>query len=304
MRNDILQVNHIIKQYKNFYALNDVSFSIKQKEIFGLIGENGAGKSSLMRIISGASKSTSGNIILFGKSPKDLSLARKDMGVIIETPSYYEDMSAIENLELIRLAKGLKGKQIISETLKMVGLYKFATCKVSTFSLGMRQRLGLAIALIGSPKFIILDEPTNGLDPNGIVDIRNTILKLNQEYDITFLISSHILTELHQVATKYGILHKGELIAQYTSTELEKQCKGVHILKHKDNTSQLLAYLKQFEIDIISISKNQLSFIPKKEIPEIFLKSLIYENFHIIEYHVELETLEQYFVRLTQERRS
>lgn len=300
MECNILQVENITKKYKDFYALNDVSFSIKQGEIFGLIGENGAGKSSLMRIIAGASKEISGKVVLLGKTGKELSSARKHMGVIIENPSYYGDMSAIENLELIRLAKGLKEKEIVLKTLQMVGLSEFATRKVGKFSLGMRQRLGLASVLIGSPKFIILDEPTNGLDPNGIVDIRNTILRLNQEYGITFLISSHILTELHQVATKYGILHKGQLKAEYTSKELEKQCRAVHILRHREDVSKILEYLKRFHIEIVLEEENKLIFTTREDIPEQFLKQLIQEDFNIIEYHMELETLEEYFVRLTQ----
>lgn len=300
MECNVLQVENITKKYKDFYALNDISFSIKQGEIFGLIGENGAGKSSLMRIIAGASKETSGKVVLLGKTGKELSSARKHMGVIIEHPSYYGDMSAIENLELIRLAKGLKDKEIVLKILQMVGLSEFATRKVGKFSLGMRQRLGLASVLIGSPKFIILDEPTNGLDPNGIVDIRNTILRLNQEYGITFLISSHILTELHQVATKYGILHRGQLKAEYTSKELEKQCRAVHILRYREDVDKILEYLKRFHIEIVLEEENKLIFTTREDIPEQFLKQLIQEDFNIIEYHMELETLEEYFVRLTQ----
>lgn len=182
----------------------------------------------------------------------------------------------------------------------MVGLSEFATRKVGKFSLGMRQRLGLDSVLIGSPKFIILDEPTNGLDPNGIVDIRNTILRLNQEYGITFLISSHILTELHQVATKYGILHRGQLKAEYTSKELEQQCRAVHILRHREDVNKILEYLKRFHIEIVLEEENKLIFTTREDIPEQFLKQLIQEDFNIIEYHMELETLEEYFVRLTQ----
>lgn len=304
MKNTILNVDNITKKYKNFLALDHVSITIEQGEIFGLIGENGAGKTTLMRIIAGCSKATQGNIILMGKTGRDLQQSRKHMGVIIEEPAYYGDMNAFENLEIIRLAKGISDKRIVPRMLETVGLQEFAKREVGKFSLGMRQRLGLAIALIGSPEILILDEPTNGLDPNGIVDIRNMILRLNKERSITFLISSHILTELHQVAAKYAILHKGRLIAQYTEKEMERQCNRVHMIKHSGSTSNILSFINRFHIEVISSDEHTISFTAKQGVPSTFLQMLTDFDSSIMEYHSQQETPEEYFLRVTKARGS
>ncbi len=213
-------------------ALNKVNLSIKKGSIYGFIGQNGAGKSTLIRIITGLAYPTSGSFELFGESNESgLTEARKRVGTIIEGPALYPHLSASENLEAHRLLKGIPGKECIEKTLNLVGLQDTGKKKAKNFSLGMKQRLGLAIALLGDPEFLILDEPINGLDPMGVVEIRELLKKLNQEYGITILISSHILSELHLLATHYGIIHEGELLEELSTSELNEKCKHFLYIK-------------------------------------------------------------------------
>jgi ABC-2 type transport system ATP-binding protein len=231
----VLKTDHLTKVYKTDYALNRVNMSIKKGAIYGFIGQNGAGKSTLIRIVSGLASPTDGSIELFGKrDAQDLSEARKRMGSIIESPALYPNMTARENLETHRLLRGIPGKACIEKTLTLVGLQNTGRKKTKNFSLGMKQRLGLAIALLGDPEFLILDEPTNGLDPMGVVEMRGLLKKLNQENGITILISSHILSELHLLATHFGIIHKGELLEQLSAIDLNKKCQHYLHIKVDD----------------------------------------------------------------------
>lgn len=231
----ILKSNHLTKVYKTDYALNRVNMSIKKGAIYGFIGQNGAGKSTLIRIVSGLAFPTDGSIELFGKrDEQELSEARKRIGSIIESPSLYPNMTARENLETHRLLRGIPGKSCIGKTLTLVGLQDTGRKKAKNFSLGMKQRLGLAIALLGDPEFLILDEPTNGLDPMGVVEMRELLKKLNRENGITILISSHILSELHLLATHFGIIHKGELLEQLSANELNEKCQHYLHIKVDD----------------------------------------------------------------------
>lgn len=222
----ILRTHHLSKKYKNDFALEDINVSIKKGEIYGFIGQNGAGKSTMLRIVTGLSFPSSGSIELFGTdNPNMLTNAQKRIGAIIESPALFPNMTADENLEAHRLQKGIPGKGCINKTLEFVGLNNTGKKKAKNFSLGMKQRLGLAIALLSDPEFLILDEPTNGLDPMGIVELRELIKKLNREKGLTILISSHILSELHQLATYYGIIHKGKLVEELSANELDEKCK-------------------------------------------------------------------------------
>ncbi|TFE00688.1 ATP-binding cassette domain-containing protein [Jeotgalibacillus salarius] len=231
MSDYILKTNQLSKKYKNKMAVDKVSMSIKSGSIYGFIGQNGAGKSTLIRLITGLAYPTDGTFELFEKkSGQELIATRKRIGTIIEGPALYPQMTAVENLEAHRLLKGIPGKEGIIKTLEIVNLQDTGRIKVKNFSLGMKQRLGLAIALLGDPEFLILDEPINGLDPMGVVEIRELLKKLNHEYGITILISSHILSELHLLATHYGIIHNGELIEQLSAKELNEKCQlYIHI---------------------------------------------------------------------------
>ena len=210
----VFEAINITKKYRNTLALNQVSMSVMQGDIYGFIGENGAGKTTMIRLLTGLAEPTTGKIALFGESNKKLAKQRERIGCIIESPSLYLDMTAYENLEVQRLQRGIPGKGCIDNALALVGLKDTGKKKAKDFSLGMRQRLALAIALLGNPEFLVLDEPINGLDPTGIIELRNLLKRLNKERGITILISSHILTELHQLANRYGILHEGKLLQE------------------------------------------------------------------------------------------
>ena len=225
---NVLSTNGLSKQYKRQMAVDHVNMNIDRGDIYGFVGENGSGKTTVIRMITGLIFPCAGSFRLFGVSNDsgEIGQARRRVGAIVESPSIYMNMSAYENLKTQCAILGLEEGDKIRAVLHDVGLGELYDDKkhASNFSLGMRQRLGIAMALLGDPEFLILDEPMNGLDPAGIVGIRELILKLNRELGITFLISSHILTELSLVATKYGIISKGKLIQEITAEQLHNQC--------------------------------------------------------------------------------
>lgn len=216
----LVQTNNLTKWYGKHKVINNVNLSVKKGEIYGLIGRNGAGKTTILRLISGLSYPTEGNIYLFEKNNHDMIYMQNRVGILIESLGIYPNMSAQENLKLKCLAKGISSKRYITELLESVGLSTVDNKKVKHFSVGMKQRLGIALALIGDPELVLLDEPINGLDPQGMAEIRKMIIKLNKERSITFIISSHILGELSKIATSYGSIEKGELKRQILKTEL------------------------------------------------------------------------------------
>lgn len=241
---DVLTIRGISKKYKNHFAVNGVNMHIDRGDIYGFVGENGSGKTTVIRLITGLIYPCAGDFTLFGvdSNSSDIGKARSRMGAIVETPSIYMNMSAYDNLKTQSLVLGIQDEEKILAALKDVGLADLYTNKkhAGDFSLGMRQRLGIAMALLGEPEFLILDEPMNGLDPAGIVEIRELILRLNRERGITFLISSHILTELSLVATKYGIISKGKIIQEITAEQLHNHCaKTTQIVA--DNQEKLSA---------------------------------------------------------------
>lgn len=218
--NALVQTNNLTKQYGKHKVVNSVNLSVKKGEIYGLIGRNGAGKTTVLRLISGLAKPTEGDICLFGQNSHDTVYAQNRLGILIENPGIYPNMSAKDNIRLKCLAMGISSKSYIAELLEGVGLSAASKKKVKHFSIGMKQRLGIALALVGNPELVILDEPVNGLDPQGMAEIREIIVRLNAEQNITFIISSHILGELSKIATSYGIIEKGELKKQVLKTEL------------------------------------------------------------------------------------
>lgn len=226
MQEYVLKTNQLGKTFKANRVLDNVNMSIRKGAIYGFIGQNGAGKSTLIRLVAGLAYPTGGSIQLFGKyGEKELTEARKRIGAIIESPALFPHMTAAENLEANRILRGIPGKDNIPRMLKQAGLQDAGKKKAKHFSLGMKQRLGLAIALLGDPEFIILDEPTNGLDPVGVIEMRELLKKLNRELGITIMISSHILSELHVTATHYGIIHQGRLLEELTAEELNEKCQ-------------------------------------------------------------------------------
>lgn len=224
---NVLQTYQLTKRYGNTAVVDGVSMCVPRGEIYGFVGRNGAGKTTVMRMICGLALKSGGGFDLFGKKDdeKGIDAARRRTGAIIETPSVYPDMTAFQNLQEQCLALGVRGDKRIGELLSYVGLENTGKKKARNFSLGMRQRLGIAMTLVGSPDFIILDEPVNGLDPQGIVEIRELLMRLNREKGITILISSHILSELSRLATCYGFIEKGRLLKEITAAQLEEACR-------------------------------------------------------------------------------
>ena len=225
MAENIVEVRNLTKQYGKQLALDNVNFSIKKGSIVGLIGPNGAGKTTIMKIMGGLAFPTSGEVEMYGATDeKGLNHARTRMSFMIETPYEKEKMTARENLEKQSLQKGIPDKGRIDEVLEIVNLQDTGKKVVKNFSLGMRQRLGLANALLGKPEFMVLDEPINGLDPEGIVEIRELFRKLNKEEDITMVISSHILSELSLLCTDYIFINHGQIKGVFTADELKAEC--------------------------------------------------------------------------------
>ncbi len=294
----ILETNNLEKKYKNFRVLNHTNIHIEKGAIYGLIGKNGAGKTTLIRIICGLQEPTSGNYTIYGVdySSNNIISVRKRMGAIIEVPSIYGEMTAKDNLiEQYKLV-GMPTLEGIDELLKLVGLSNTGRKKAKNFSLGMKQRLGIAIALASNPDFLILDEPINGLDPQGIIEIRELILKLNKEKRITILISSHYLDELAKIATHYGFLDNGSIIKEISSEELKKKMEHKFILK-VDNQKVFVKYFEQNKISYEIMDNQTINVYGKYNLSK-FVRDLSKENLIIDEIHEQEESLENYYINL------
>ena len=223
----VLTTQNLSKSYSKFQALDHFTMHVPKGAIYGFVGRNGAGKTTLIRLVCGLQSPTAGSYSIYGIDYKDkrISKARRRMGAVVETPAIYMDMTAAENLKQQYLLLGMPSYEGIDDLLALVGLENTGKKKARNFSLGMKQRLGIAIALAGDPDFLVLDEPVNGLDPQGIIEIRELILKLNRERGITVLISSHILDELSRLATHYGFIDKGRMVKEMSAAELEAACR-------------------------------------------------------------------------------
>lgn len=294
----ILETFNLEKRYKSFKAINKLNMHIQKGDIYGLIGKNGAGKTTLIRIICGLQKPTSGTYSIYGilNTNNKIIDARKRIGAIIERPSIRSNMTAKENLIEQYKIIGLPSYDNLEELLNIVGLSNVGKLKVKNFSLGMRQRLGIAVSLVGNPDFIILDEPINGLDPEGIIEIRELILKLNKEKRITFLISSHYLDELSKIATCYGFIDKGGLIKEITNKELQQNCKKRIEIK-VDDIEECVKYLEQNSISYEVTVSNIINIYDKVNISELVI-ALSNINCKISEFHEKEESLESYYINL------
>lgn len=241
----VLQAADLCKNYGSFAALDHLNLTIEKGKTYGLIGQNGAGKTTFIRQVCGLSYPSSGEIALFGKSgEKGLRTGRKRMGCLVETPALYQGLSAEQNMEAQRIQRGIPDKKVVGRTLELVGLTDTGRKSVKHFSLGMKQRLGIAMALISDPEFLILDEPINGLDPVGIVEIRELLKRLNTERGTTLLISSHILSELYQTVENYIIIDKGQIIEELTQEELDERCRR-HIAIETDDAARAAAVIEE-----------------------------------------------------------
>lgn len=294
----VLNTNDIHKSYRKFQALNGLTMNVPKGAIYGFVGKNGAGKTTLIRIISGLQEPTSGEFSLYGISSKEKNInkSRRRMGAVIETPALYLDMTAEDNLKMQYRILGLPSFDGIEETLDLVGLRNTVKKKVRNFSLGMRQRLGIAIALCGNPDFLVLDEPINGLDPQGIVEIRELILKLNREKKITVLISSHILDELSKLATHYGFIDKGRIVKEMSSEELENACRKCVRLSVTD-TKILTRVLDKMNLEYKVIDSSLCDIFSKPSITELTL-ALAKENCEVLSVNEHDESLESFYISL------
>lgn len=294
----VLETNALCKSYKKFKALNGLSMHVEKGSIYGLIGKNGAGKTTLIRIICALQNPTSGEYTLYGKknTDKDIISSRRRLGAVVETPSIYLDMTARENIEQQYRILGMPSFDNIDGLLELVGLADTKKKKAKNFSLGMRQRLGIAIALAGNPDFLVLDEPVNGLDPQGIIEIRELILKLNKKYNITVLISSHILDELSKLATHYGFVDKGVILKEISAPELEKSCrKAVRI--EVDDIKRLAVVLDKLKIEYTIISQTQADIYSEVNVSQLVLK-LAEKNCNVKSMQERDESLESYYMSL------
>lgn len=297
--NYILTTHNLTKRYGKHSAAEKINIHIKKGEIYGLIGRNGAGKTTILRMISGLSNPTDGAYSINGKTGVELNSEKKSIGTLIEAPGLYPNMSAYENLKIKCIANGKNNRKYIEELLTLVGLENTGSKKTKEFSLGMRQRLGIALALAGDPELIVLDEPINGLDPQGIVEVREILAKLSKEKGITIIISSHILDELAKIADSYGIIHEGKLLEELTSEQLNDKCGEFVILK-TDDLNKTANILMNMKITDFLIENNEAIKIHKlnTNTAEI-VKQLVTAGINVSEVYYNRLTLEEYYLNLT-----
>ena len=295
----LLSTNCLTKQFKEHKAVNEVSLHLKQGDIYGFIGRNGAGKTTFLKMISGLSEPTSGEITLFNYKGKEIRNVLSRIGTLIEAPGIYPSLNAYENLKLKCICAGIKKQGYIEDLLKIVGLSDVGKKKAGDFSLGMKQRLGIAMALVGEPDLLVLDEPINGLDPQGIVEVRDTILRLNKEKNITIIISSHILEELSKLATMYGIIDDGVLIRELSKEDLLKQCRE-HIeivLEHPESACTVLDGMGITDYKVID--KQTIHVFEQLDKSADINFALAEKKIMVNSIRVENEALEDYFIGLT-----
>ena len=303
MRELVFAAKNITKQYRKtrfrekFNALVDFHMEVHQGDIYGLVGENGAGKTTLMRILTGRIEQSNGEIELFGKSSEELHKQRGRVGALIESPSVYPGMTAKDNLEVVRLQMGIKDRQCIFDVLKTVRLEDEADKKVKDFSFGMKQRLGIAMSLMGNKEFLVLDEPINGLDPEGIVELRKILQKLNQEKGVTILISSHLLGELNQLATCYGFVHAGKMVEQISAEELKEKCTS-YLEIYVDDVEKAMDTLHCLysEHEVKRVSKQRVHVYKFYEDAGVVAKALIEAGVSVKELKLDVISLESYYM--------
>lgn len=296
----IMETKDLTKMYGNKYAVKDINIHVREGEIYGLIGRNGAGKTTIMRMLSGLSTPTFGSYSIFGKIGNALGPQRKNVGVLIENPGLYTNLSAYENLKIKCIGMGVYYDGYIEELLKVVGLENVDRKKsAGSFSLGMRQRLGIALALVGDPRMIILDEPINGLDPQGIVEVRKTLEFLRDEKKITVMISSHILDELSKLADSYGIIHEGRLIDEFTTDELKSRC-GQFVLISTDDNEGAISELNRIGITDCSIDYDGTIRVNEKlDDTASMAWAIVNAGIPLKEIYINNTSLEDYYLSVT-----
>lgn len=295
----IVTAENLGKKYGRVSALRGFDIHIPKGSIYGFVGRNGAGKTTFLRILCGLQKPTEGTYTLYGiqNSDKDIIRARRRMGAMVETPAIYMDLSARDNLKQQYRVLGLRSFDSIPELLKLVGLENAGKKKAKRFSLGMKQRLGIAMALAGDPDFLVLDEPTNGLDPQGIIEMRELILRVNRERQITVLVSSHILDELSRLATHYGIIDEGRMVKELSAEELEASCRKCMRIE-VSNMAGMARVLDSMEVDYRILSDTQADIFARLNVSQLTL-ALAKENCEVLSVEAKDESLESFFLSLT-----
>lgn len=297
----ILQTRDLTRRYGHTLALDHAALSVEKGQIFGLVGRNGAGKTTLIRLISGQSNPTAGEITLFGAStPAALARARSRTGAMVEIPSFYPYLTARQNLEYYRIQRGIPGKECVDEALEQVRLTDTGKKKFKTFSLGMKQRLGLALALMNHPEFLLLDEPINGLDPIGIAEVRDFIRALCDERGKTILISSHILSEIALLADDIGIIDHGVLLEEESLAELER--KNGKVLRFTVSNAPVAAQLLQQELGVQAVTvenERELTVRDLRLDTGAAVRRFVEAGLVVSDAHLYEDTLEDYFKRIT-----
>ncbi|MBR4010345.1 MAG: ATP-binding cassette domain-containing protein [Clostridiales bacterium] len=294
----ILTTNELTKQYGSYKASNEVSIHVQRGAIYGLIGRNGAGKTTLMKMIGGLSRPTSGSYEIRGKNGETTEKMMSKVGILIEAPGLYPNMTAMQNLTTKAIALGIKDKKYLMGLLEEVGLADTGKKKAKQFSLGMKQRLGIAMALVNKPELLILDEPINGLDPQGIAEMRNILHHLCYDRGITILISSHILDELSKVATQYGIIHEGKLLEEESKEELFSKCCERLELKTND-ISKTLEILNAMGFSKIEVKDDAINIYERLNESGAITIALAKENVQTNAIALKTEALEDYYFQLT-----
>ncbi|BGE81115.1 ABC transporter ATP-binding protein [Staphylococcus petrasii] len=294
----VIKTKDLSKKYKDNHGLLPTNFELRKGEVCALIGRNGAGKSTFFKLLANQIKADSGSIELFNKKSDIKNQMRKRIGFMIEHPDFINNFTAFQNLKYFSIQRGISNTKDITEVLKAVELEN-VNKKFKTYSLGMKQRLGLALALLNGPDLLILDEPINGLDAQGIKDFRNLIRRLNQEHGITFLLSSHILSELQQVADRFVFIDKGEIIKDISREKLTQESKH-QLLIRVDNTSKTSQVLEENiqNIDYRVINAQEIIVYQSSIEYNLINKILFENNIDVYEFKIEVSNLEDYFLNI------
>ena len=302
MNKTVLKTINLTKKYKNFTALDHVNITIKKGDIYGLIGRNGAGKTTLMKTVTTLTEKTEGSFQLFENTSQELTESKRRIGCLIENPAFFANLTVVQNLKYYAIQKGIVDQKQIDQALTLVDLTKQKKKKFKNLSLGMKQRLGIALAILDNPDFIILDEPINGLDPIGIKEIRDTLKKLNEENGITLLISSHILSELYLIANHFCFIEKGKVIKELSKEELDLECSKCIVIK-VENTKKATVILEK-ELHTTNykvIDKQEIRLYDYLDNSAKVNKCLVKENIDVISIYESGISLEEYFDTLIKE---
>lgn len=300
MNEYVIETEQVTKAYGSFFAVDHVDIHVRRGSIYGLVGDNGAGKSTLLKLLVGHNFATDGEIRLFGKyEEKEVENSRKKIGCIIEQPGFFPNMTVEQTLKYYCIQKGIPDTKKVMEMLNLTGIAEKRKRKCKTLSLGQKQRLGLAIAMIGEPQLLILDEPINGLDPSGIIEFRNLFHRLNEEKNITILLSSHILSELQQIATIYGFLNKGILIEEIASHALQEKCSDCIEITVSDIEKYSFLLEKEFPKESYKVlPENNIHIYKPQERAEVYSKLASENNIYITSMQKIQSSLEDYYIEL------